>query len=66
MNVRYRVALSQAERDQLTALLSGGKHAARKLKRAQILLAADGGMSDAVIAGSLGLASPRSTALSGG
>ena len=29
MNVRYRVALSQAERDELTAMLGGGKHAAR-------------------------------------
>ncbi|MGH8741927.1 MAG: IS630 family transposase [Burkholderiales bacterium] len=53
MNVRYRVELSQAEREQLTALLSGGKHAARKLKRAQILLAADAGASDAAIAGSV-------------
>ena len=35
MNVRYRVALTQDERDELGALLSGGK-AARKLKRAQI------------------------------
>jgi hypothetical protein len=35
MNVRYRVELSQAERVELTALLSGGKHAARKLKRAR-------------------------------
>ena len=43
MNVRYRVELSQAERGELTAMLSGGKHAARKLKRAQILLAADAG-----------------------
>jgi hypothetical protein len=40
MNVRHRVELSQIERDQLAALLSGGKHASRKLKRAQILLAA--------------------------
>ena len=46
MNVRYRVDLDQAERDELTAMLSGGKHAARKLKRAQILLAADAGVSD--------------------
>jgi len=38
MNVRYRVELSQAERGNLTTMLSGGKHAARKLKRAQILL----------------------------
>ena len=50
MNVRYRVELSQSERDQLAALLSGGKHPARKLKRAQILLAADAGASDAEIA----------------
>ncbi|MCP1853862.1 MULTISPECIES: IS630 family transposase [unclassified Bradyrhizobium] len=46
MNVRYRVELSQAEREELTAMLSGGKHAARKLKRAQILLAADIGSRD--------------------
>src|SRR5215217_2538651 len=50
MNVRYRVELSQAERDELTAMLSAGKHAARKLKRAQILLAADVGSSDEQIA----------------
>jgi transposase len=49
MNVRYRVELSQVERDQLQALLSGGRHAARKLKRAQILLAADAGVSDEAI-----------------
>lgn len=42
MNVRYRVELSQAEHDELTAMLGGGKHAARKLKREQILLAAYG------------------------
>ena len=50
MNVRYRVELSQAERDELTAMLGGGKHAARKLKRAQILLAADRGGRDEEIA----------------
>ena len=50
MNVRYRVELSQAERDELTAMLGGGKHAARKLKRAQILLAVDRGRSDEEIA----------------
>jgi transposase len=55
MNVRYRIELSQAERDQLSALLSGGKHAARKLKRAQILLAADAGISDEAIATSVGV-----------
>ena len=55
MNVRYRVELSQAERDELTALLSGGKHAVRKLKRAQILLAADAGGGDEEIARSVGV-----------
>jgi len=55
MNVRYRVELSQTERAELTALLSGGKHAARKLKRAQILLAADAGASDDEIATSVGV-----------
>ena len=50
MNIRYRVDLSEAERLELEALLSGGKHAARKLKRAQILLAADAGVSDETIA----------------
>jgi hypothetical protein len=49
MNIRYRVELSEAERTELSALLSGGKHAARKLKRAQILLAADAGISDEAI-----------------
>ena len=55
MNVRYRVELSQAERAEITALLSGGKHAARKLKRAQILLAADAGASDDDIAINVGV-----------
>src|SRR3712207_8216846 len=41
MAIRYRVELSEAERGELQAMLRGGKHAARKLKRAQILLAAD-------------------------
>jgi len=46
MNVRYRVELSQTERDELKALLGGGRHAARRLKCAQILLAVDAGVSD--------------------
>jgi transposase len=53
MNVRYRVELSQTERAELTALVSKGKHAARKLKRAQIWLAADAGASDDDIATSV-------------
>jgi transposase len=50
MNVRYRVELSQAERAELLALVSGGTHAVRKVKRAQILLAADAGAKDEDIA----------------
>src|ERR1700726_55295 len=53
MNVRYRVELSQAEREELRKLLSGGKQAVRKFKRAQILLAADAGASDEEIATSV-------------
>jgi hypothetical protein len=53
MNIRYRVELNEAERAQLTSMLSGGKHAVRKLKRAQILLAADAGVSDEAIASSV-------------
>ena len=55
MNIRYRVELSQAERDALTAMLRGGRHAARKLKRAQILLAADAGTGDEAIAATVGV-----------
>src|SRR5580698_6913732 len=53
MNIRYRVELNEAERAQLSGMLSGGKHAVRKLKRAQILLAADAGISDEAIASSI-------------
>ena len=50
MNIRYVVELTQDERDALKAMLSGGKHPARKLKRAQILLAADAALGDGAIA----------------
>jgi transposase len=55
MTIRYRVDLSEAERSELEALLRGGRRAARTLKRAQILLAADAGMPDETIAQSLGV-----------
>jgi len=54
MNVVYRVELSLTERAELKGLLSRGKQASRKLKRAQILLAADAGASDDDIATSVG------------
>ena len=53
MNVRYRVDLSQPERDELCALVSGGKLPARRLKRMQILLAADSGVTEEAIAASV-------------
>src|SRR5215204_6816490 len=53
MTIRYRVELSEAERGELEAMLSGGRQAARKLKRAHVLLAADGGTTDKAMAVSL-------------
>jgi Homeodomain-like domain len=50
MNVRYRVELEESEREQLRALVAGGSRAARRIKRAQILLAADAGCADEDIA----------------
>lgn len=50
MNVRYRVTLTPEERSQLRDLVGGGKGPARRLKRAQILLAAAAGSSDDSIA----------------
>jgi hypothetical protein len=40
---RYRVTLEPAEREQLRVLLTTGRHAARKLLNAQILLLSDRG-----------------------
>jgi transposase len=54
MNIRYRVELSEVERSELVTLLGGGKHAARRLKRAQILLAADADACDKEIVRSVG------------
>jgi transposase len=54
MNIRYRVDLTADERDELTKLLSAGKCSARKLKRAQVLLAADASASDEEIERTVG------------
>ena len=43
MNLRYHVELTETERSELNRMLAGGNHPARKLKRVQILLAADAG-----------------------
>jgi len=50
MNIRYRVTLSAEERARLLEMVQSGKGAARRLKRAQILLAADLRSTDEEIA----------------
>lgn len=50
MHVRYRVELDESERQQLEALVAGGRRGVRTIKRAQILLAAAAGSADEVIA----------------
>ena len=55
MNIRYRVILTPDERRHLQALTSGGIGAERRIKRAQILLAADAQPADAGIAALVGV-----------
>jgi transposase len=50
MNIRYRIRLSSEERVQLHELVQGGRAPVRRVKRAQILLAAARGSSDERIA----------------
>jgi transposase len=50
MNVRYRITLTSEERELLRGMVQAGKGRVRRLKRAQILLAAASGSSDATIA----------------
>ena len=53
MHIRFVVTLTEEERTELESMLSGGRLPSRKMKRAQILLAADRGISDADIAATL-------------
>lgn len=55
MNVRYRVELSEAEREELRDMLSGKRQSVRRVKRAQILLASDLGQGEGVIAQAIGV-----------
>jgi transposase len=50
MNVRYRITLTDEERDQLRSFVQAGRGAFRRLKRAQVLLASEAGAADATIA----------------
>ena len=49
MNVRYRITLTSEEREELRSMVQAGKGPFRRLKRAQILLAASSGSSDVAI-----------------
>jgi len=51
----FVVELEKSEREQLERMLKKGRWSARKLKRAQILLAADAGQKDEQMAVSLGV-----------
>jgi len=53
MNVRYRITLTSEEREMLRSMVQVGKGRFRRLKRAQILLAASSGSSDVAIAKNL-------------
>jgi len=53
MNIRYRITLTSDEHEQLRSFVQGGKGAFRRLKRAQILLAAASGSTDAAIAANI-------------
>ena len=55
MNIQYIVALSDEERTRLQELTRSGQARVRRVKRAQILLAAEQGHSDAAIAATLGV-----------
>ena len=50
MNVRYRITLSDEERATLLALVARGRPKLREVKRAQLLMAAEAGSTDAEIA----------------
>ena len=55
MNVHYVVELTPTERGDLEAVVSSGTSRARLLKRAQVLLAADAGVADRIIAPTVGV-----------
>jgi transposase len=53
MHIRYRVDLEERERQYLETIVAGGTRAVRRVKRAQILLAAAAGASDSDIASTM-------------
>ena len=55
MNIRYVVGLTAQERGELEAMVANATTRARRLKRAQVLLAADAGRPDEAIAATIGV-----------
>jgi hypothetical protein len=55
MHVKYIVELTEVERESLQTFVNSGSKLARKVKRAQILLAADQGYQDRDIAELVGV-----------
>ena len=53
---RYTIQLTEEEREQLNRLVRGGKHAARIVTRARILLKIDEGWNAAQVASALNVA----------
>ena len=53
--IKYRIKLSESEREELKGLLSKGRHAARKLTRARVLLLSDEGKTEEEIVSALGV-----------
>jgi transposase len=53
MKIKYRVDLTDEEREHLLGLIGKGKHGARTLARARILLKANEGMTDEGVASAL-------------
>ena len=66
MHIRYRVELDESERQQLQTMIASGTRAVRRVKRAQILLAAADGQSEAAIATTVWWARRPSTGGNGG
>ena len=58
MNIRYIVELSEEERTRLHELTSGGQARVRRVKRGEILLAAEQGHGDAAVAAMVGVGGP--------
>ncbi len=55
---KYKVSLTDKEREELIELTSKGQVRARKMKRAQVLLRADEGLKDEGIVAAVGVSRP--------